>query len=463
MFEAFVILMSILPVVVVVFLPIMNAARMRTFPDIFEPPWVVAGCLIIGTTIRSLFLIYDPEVERKMFQVLGPLRPEEALPIGLLAVNLGTLAWWAGYHTRQRVRLFSKPRRVAEISQTRFFWVNMGILSVSILLVLAYLNTINFFSSLSSFGLSAKRMFVVGDVAGNTTTFMYFRMASDFIAVVTILYLAELQSRASNSARRRLALLGLFVLACLTPFVASARGEIIYLFFSLLAVHHYLRKRIGLNRVMIYLAAAFMILGFMGEMRKQAYQRINHGYTDETFALTDVMHTLAYNAHFLGVGKTAVVVAQIPEKHDFLLGSSYVSLFIAPIPRTLWPEKPVVRIGRFVGVELYERGSFSGVPPGLYGEAFLNFGWIGLMVMPFLFGYWCRAIYVRLVLERQPQDFFAIALYGILWVFMMDVLVTDFTGNIMRIVRYIGPFYLIYWVASSNQRVMRPLVQEPAE
>ncbi len=452
MFNAFVITFSILPVLLVVFLPIANRIRTGKAVDIFEPPWMVASCLLIGTTIRSITLIYDPDAERKMFQVLGHLTREEALPVGLMAINLGTLAWWLGYHSRPKVRLFLRPISAPAISQQKLFLGLTIILTIGLALTALYLRQINFFSSLSSFGLSAKRLFIVGDVAGNTTSFGYLRIGADFVAVAAIIYFADFMRRHSFSARRKVFQLCLFGLAVLVPFVASARGEILFLFFSLLLVMHYARKRVSMTQVVAFTVIAFLLLGVMGELRRQAYSRINHGFSDSQFVLADAFHTLAYNAHFIGVGKTAVVVTQIPERASFMYGSSYLSFLIAPIPRTLWPDKPVVRIGRFVGVELYQRESFSGVPPGLYGEAYLNFGWLGIAIIPYLFGYWCRAAYRRFVLERSPKDFLGIALYGILWVFMMNMMMTDFTGSLVKLVRYLIPFGIVWWLACTPTR-----------
>ena len=460
-FQISLVVFSITPVLLVLTVPALNAVRHGTMPDIFSPPWIMAGALLIGTTIRTIVLLFDPEVERKSFQVLGPFTPEEALPLGLIAVNLGVLAWWAGYHSGLVLRWRKKEKKQVEFNQRRYLRVHRILLLFSLILMALYLQTIGFFSSLSTFGFSAKRMFTVGDIAGNTTTFGYFRMASDFLAVTAIYYFAFKYNFVKPTLKQQLVSFVLFLLACIIPFVASARGEIIYLAFSILIVRHYMKKIITLKKVLIYIFISFIILGYLGTLRQQAYSRISNQDREISYSLADSFHTLAYNAHFLGVGKTAVVVSQVPKKHGYRWGTTYLTLFFAPIPRTLWPNKPIVRIGRFVGVELFERGTFSGVPPGMIGEAYLNFSWFGVIAIPFLFGVFCKSIYRSLVINRDPNDFAKAALYGILWVFMLDVLVTDFTGNIMRLLRYLLPFYLLY--AASFVRSPNTLSEVPAK
>jgi len=445
MSETLILLAAIFPLLFVVSIPVFRALLKGEIPDIFEPPWMVAGTLLIGTTIRTLFLQFDPNVDQNMSQILGPFMPEKVLPMGLLAVNMGVFFWWLGYHLPIPSEIFAKKYVPRVFITRKWSWTMLAIIFVSLILMLLYLRQIGFSSLLSTYGISAKRMFEVDNQVGNTTTFTYFRMASDFLATVAIVYFAWLMAIRKFKLNRLFTFLILFFLACLIPFVASARGEIIYLFFSILIVYHYMIKRVPLRNVVFFMGIAFILLGFMGILRTDAYKRIRGGEVAQAVSTTSAtIHTLAYNAHFFGVGKTSVVVAQVPQKTDYLKGQSYLSLLYAPIPRTIWKNKPVVRIGRFVGLELYERPSITGVPPGMVGEAYLNFGWGGIIFIPLFVGLFCKFLYQRLIVFREPDDFFAVALYGILWIFMMDVIVTDFTGNIMRIMRYLIPFYILY-------------------
>lgn len=62
--------------------------------------------------------------------------------------------------------------------------------------------------------------------------------------------------------------------------------------------------------------------------------------------------------------------------HDF--GSALFSLATLPIPRALWPDKPL-QLSRLVR-QAYWGDATGGIPPGLFGEAFIGFGWIGFMI-----------------------------------------------------------------------------------
>lgn len=435
-------LAALFPIILVITIPVVRSLRHGQTIDIFEPPWFVAAALLVGTFIRTSFLLFDPEVEFKMFQVLGPFKPSDVLPTGLLAINIGIFFWWAGYNSPFKFKF--KDHETRYFLSNKFHTSLLFLTVASMILIFLYLLKINFFGSISSYGISGKRYISVNDVEGNTTVFMQYKMGSEFIATVAIIFAAWIFSKSKVTASKKMILLGLFLLACLIPFISSSRNTILYLLFTLLLTYHYQRKRIPILNILTFIILGFVLLGFMGSLRQQAYStasgRVHQQIDDRNAAL----HTLAYNAHFVGVGKTSVILKQVPDKHDYLFGQSYLSIFYAPIPRSLWHNKPVVRIGRFVGVSLYERSTLSGVPPGLIGEAYLNFGWPGIIIILYIFGTFCKYIYTKLIIARGPGDFFSIALYGILWVFLLDVLVTDFTGNIMRVLRFLLPFALIY-------------------
>ena len=225
------------------------------------------------------------------------------------------------------------------------------------------------------------------------------------------------------------------------PFIASVHGEIIYLFMSIVVVRHYTYKKVSVRTLLIVSVCAMVVLSYLEVLRQQS----KSGKDVSSFAFEKIVHTLVYTAHFVGVGKTSVIMHQIPEEYDYLNGSSYLSVFIVPIPRALWPKKPVLRIGQFFGVELMERKTIFGVVPGVIGEAYMNFGKVGIAVILFIFGIFCKQIYARYTGKpvAPGSSIFSIGVYAILWILMLDIFVTDFTGNIVRLMRNILPFLLI--------------------
>jgi hypothetical protein len=65
-------------------------------------------------------------------------------------------------------------------------------------------------------------------------------------------------------------------------------------------------------------------------------------------------------------------------------GATYTWPVLNFAPRRYFDEKPPATVGGYLKRAV--RGQDGGYPVGLAGEAFLNFGWTGVIVVPFLLG-----------------------------------------------------------------------------
>jgi len=76
-------------------------------------------------------------------------------------------------------------------------------------------------------------------------------------------------------------------------------------------------------------------------------------------------------------------------------GMTYYTQLVNPIPRALWPDKPVADAGLLMA-QAYGAVDGNGdatmtVSPGFVGEAYLNFGLLGLMLVPAVAGVCVRS------------------------------------------------------------------------
>lgn len=86
------------------------------------------------------------------------------------------------------------------------------------------------------------------------------------------------------------------------------------------------------------------------------------------------------------------VVDQIPQHRPYMYGETLVTELLNPVPRFLWPGKPV-GFG-VVYASWYGADALAGGPtlsPGILGEMYVNFGWLGIVVLSILGGVVCRA------------------------------------------------------------------------
>lgn len=94
--------------------------------------------------------------------------------------------------------------------------------------------------------------------------------------------------------------------------------------------------------------------------------------------------TVIYGEYFLSISKLTVFIDSAVGV-GLLYGSSYLDWIAGLVPRVFWPDKPAITLGPFIKAEFYGFSQgISGIPPTIIGESFLNFGWFGLLLAPFI-------------------------------------------------------------------------------
>ena len=118
----------------------------------------------------------------------------------------------------------------------------------------------------------------------------------------------------------------------------------------------------------------------------------------------------------------------------------------------MWEDKPIVRIGAEVGAALFGTTLRGGVPPGMIGELFLNFGWLGIPIGMLVFGLFLGFIHTRYGL-RAYTDFRARVIYSSIVVFIaFSGPSSDFTGMVgMTLQRLIPILLMLAYVCQTSQ------------
>ncbi len=151
------------------------------------------------------------------------------------------------------------------------------------------------------------------------------------------------------------------------------------------------RRSIPLSRLLAIAIALFLMVGLVGELRRQNWKRGREFNTEavESFNLTSNL-VLSWKSvsNLSAVGAIYPIVAKVPEREPFLYGRNYFDYLNRFIPRFLWPEKP-----RGIGIEcaeiFYGRYGGGGFPPGALGEAYWSGGLLAIVIV---FAIWGRIV-----------------------------------------------------------------------
>ena len=144
--------------------------------------------------------------------------------------------------------------------------------------------------------------------------------------------------------------------------------------------------RVPIKKLVLALAVlAFLVGGPLGLLFKQ---------TEASTSAAISMSISAWDSF-----EFTVLAQNQLRTRDLRWGSTYFQdVMYSWLPRVLFPSKPerygIVLIQDDLAPEL-EANVGATFPPGMLVEAFANFGYVGLFIIPLLIGIFCRAVYIR--------------------------------------------------------------------
>ena len=151
---------------------------------------------------------------------------------------------------------------------------------------------------------------------------------------------------------------------------------------------------------------------------------------------------------WMDIGPLSVIVAKVPESYEYAYGTTVLSVLWAPVPRTLWPDKPPVRIGPELGQRVFgfDPDRRSGDPPGLIGEMWVNGGIVGVLIGAFILGWLLRWV-ARLYHTSPASQGLSALPYGLMMVSLALILPTgDVTGTVLFVIQYASALALGLWL-----------------
>lgn len=167
----------------------------------------------------------------------------------------------------------------------------------------------------------------------------------------------------------------------------------------------------------------------------------------------------------LGYAPTVLRLLQlVPSEHEYLRGQSYYRLAFAPIPRALWKGKPE-NTQRIVGGWLMPYGpSVQTIPPGMQGDAYINFGFAGVWVFALL-----GVLFARL---DRPNGFHLVLLTAVAFAPLFHLARGGFTNPVILlgwlwivagiIDRYLRATFVSDGLVRDDARVMSPFPRDHA-
>jgi oligosaccharide repeat unit polymerase len=366
-------------------IPFALAITKRRF-DMFEPINVAALTIFFGTTLRAFYVVFLPERIRASFLMMG--QDFASINAHIAWVIIAIASFCLGYAIfRGRFAIeHSKLFAGLALQPSRFNALLIASLAISIAGCALYVAYFGIDLNQDLLSQSRKRTLVYVNDLRDTVYGAGWQQQLARMGLYTGFMLAcAMIARIVRPTGYWLALLGaLFFFGSIVSFLGSARSPVIIAAFGLLVFAHYY-KRVRAWHVVGALGALLIFVTAMGIVRDT-----NVGTQNRVDFLD---HTLGSGNGFDAI-RTTAIIDRVPDQADYLYGESYVAVTVGLIPRAVWPNKPRTSLGAWVKEEVFRtQAELHGWPPGFVAEGYANFGFLGLVVMPFLTGILLRAFY----------------------------------------------------------------------
>ncbi len=417
--------------------PVSAIALLAERKDIFSPLNILTYILIVSAPLFSVYVLYFADDWKSEYAVFWQDFVDVTSGIILIMFAFASLIF--GYfNVKRKSSRDRSPVDNAVYSVSKLRILGMLVLLIAVLAGFMFARDVNYVATLADNVLSKKSIHeaTVGmSVRGSALThwrLLGISLPHGFLIVfMALVWLRKIKAESADYA-----LLGvIFLVSCFIPFIASTRTPILEVLVVLAMLRHYLVKEVNLTKLVIIGFVGMMVIGTLGELRRNPEKLV-------LVSVASSIDSVVGSSYFVDLGKTSIVVNRVPATVDYLYGSSFISIGMTLIPRQLWPDKPVVRIGYFVGQEVIRLNNMTGIPPGFIAETYLNFGYWGILPIFFLLGCLVRKLYNPLLQQRNFKNTVTYVV-GIVLI-SLSLLSTDLTYALVQALSYSAPIFAIH-------------------
>ncbi len=244
---------------------------------------------------------------------------------------------------------------------------------------------------------------------------------SVIVAIFALIYIFKVQ----KISKSKLAYSYLIAELIWHMFSGAREGFIIFILIMIL-VPAFIYKKIKFSHLAFFLVISFAFGSFVHFYRNSIIHQANTGKTSIYKAIiqgyqSQVSAGLQKSIWVMierlnSIKYTAGCMQHFPEKIAFLNGSTYSNMLWAPLPQSIFPDKPKSKYEYNSLIQPQITGTLA--PLTAVGEAYINFGWYGILIVFFLSGIVCRLIDSNLFIRSHVSAFIAS-----MWIFFYTLMI----------------------------------------
>lgn len=189
-----------------------------------------------------------------------------------------------------------------------------------------------------------------------------------------LLLFRYMEYRDQRSLLYILIMIGVLILAAI---IKGNRRDLLDMMLIALGVFSLSGTKVIRRAVIAGIVASPLILvtfSFMSNLRDR-----DVNLEQDELVSVESLRPIVSSTYFLDINIPLLIRAYTRDD-QMLNGVSYLNWTYAWIPRAIWPEKPAVDIGPYIKQDILGFRGTGGFNATAAGEAFLNFGWFGIVI-----------------------------------------------------------------------------------
>lgn len=212
---------------------------------------------------------------------------------------------------------------------------------------------------------------------------------------------------------------------------------LIFIFAPFITYYLVYKKRPSKKQIIIILILIFIMVGVLGSIRgniragKEIDNKVNFEEIYEQFMINNAIYQPFYAMTHI-----------LPVENQFYYGKTFTYVFLHPIPRSLWKNKPDPPVREIVNILFNdERIVNAGMAYPNIGEFYVNFGVIGICIGMFIFGFYVSLVYRKI---KLTDGYFSKIKYGILYFFILQYVSRGYFVQIFtEYIFLFAPLYIV--------------------
>lgn len=357
--------------------------------DLFSPLCLFAAALTLGSMLRVAYVFsYQDSNSRANFLLFGS--SFEELTWSSFYVFFGVISFVIGYLINtKRVRLNSLITFSSfDISEKRLFLVAVVFGVFGAVMGAIFLSKAGIDISAGLLKASAKAFISYEGTDGAVSVgtgferFLAKFAEFPFVVICCLLMIKEVK-------RKQVAIVLCCCLAIpvlLIPFLYSSRSAVVLSFITIIIFAYYFGK-VTVTQIVVGVITIICVITVMGQLR----------FENKTQAVQQrtVMDAFIGSGNGIDFIRTAGIIDRVAEDSRYLHGKTYSYVFAIFIPRAFWSSKPEIGLGPYIKSEIFNGREVdkNGWPSGMIGEAYLNFGLMGVFLGMALYGWLASLVY----------------------------------------------------------------------